>query len=102
MSISEKLGRERTRATALAAIELILGVLIIYIGLQLFIASEHFRFAIFEMQQNSYVPEYMLGIYRTILAVILAGGFFALVHGVKRIVDNALKAWIKSAVPKES
>ena len=39
--------------------------------------------------------------YKTILAMIIAGGFFAFIHGIKRILDNVLNAWVKSAIPKE-
>ena len=96
----KQLEREKDRAIILAGIELVLGIIMVYIGFQFFNASEYFRIAIYEMEQSAYTPEYTLDLFRTILSAILAGGFFALIHGVKRIADNFLNAWVKSAIPE--
>lgn len=55
-----------------------------------------------EMATSPYTPDYLIGLYNAILLVTIAGGFFAVVHGIKRIVDNVLNAWVKSVTPKPS
>ena len=39
-------------------------------------------------------------LFSAIRMIIIIGGIFALIHGVKRVVDNILSAWVKSAIPK--
>jgi ammonia channel protein AmtB len=86
----------------LAGIELVLGILMIYIGWQLYNAGEYFRIAIYEMEQSPFTPKHIINLFRTMLTTTLAGGFFALVHGIKRIADSSLNAWVKSAIPETS
>jgi len=71
-----------------------------YVGIQVLSISEAWRFAMYEMRQ--YASEETMQIYGTALGIILAIGFFTLFHGVKRIFDNLLNAWVKSAIPKTS
>ncbi len=99
-NIKEQLKRERDRAILIAGFELLLGIIMAYIGWQFFNANEAFRIMIYEMEQSIYTPAYSIDLFRTIQAGTLAGGFFALVHGVKRIADNVLNAWVKSAIPE--
>lgn len=102
MAVPEQLKREKVRAIAVAIIELVLGSLMAYIGFQLFNISEIWRIVIMEAAQSPYTPEYIIGLYNAILLVIIGGGIFAVIHGVKRMVDNLLNAWVKSATPKPS
>lgn len=98
----EQLRREKIRAIAVAIIELVLGSLMAYIGFQLFNISEVWRIVIAETPQSPYIPEYIIGLYNAILMIIIVGGIFSLIHGIKRIVDNVLNAWVKSATTKPS
>ena len=101
-SIEKQLKRERDRAIILAGIELFLGIIMVYIGWQFFNASEFFRITVHEMEQSHYTPEYTINLFKAILSATLAGGAFALIHGIKRIVDNFLNVWVKSAIPETS
>ena len=93
--------RERARALIVAGFELILGVLFILLGWQLFNVSNVFHTMLGEMVQSPYTPTYVYELYRTIQVGFLIGGFIAFVHGAKRMVDNMLDVWAKSALPKE-
>jgi len=57
---------------------------------------------LYEMEKSTYTPEYLINLFRAAVTGSLAAGFFALVHGAKRVVDNSLNAWVKSALPTES
>ena len=85
----------------IAGIEILLGIVMFYIGLQLLNLSESIRFSIYELEEAGYMARETITVYKTILAMIIAGGFFAFIHGIKRILDNVLNAWVKSAIPKE-
>jgi TRAP-type C4-dicarboxylate transport system permease small subunit len=98
----EQLRREKIRAIAVAIIELVLGSLMAYIGFQLFNISEVWRIITEEVTQSPYTPEHIIGLYNAILMVIIVGGIFSLIHGIKRMVDNVLNAWVKSATTKPS
>jgi len=97
---SEQLKREKIRAVMIATIELILGATMILIGIQFINVAEFFKFELYEVMKE-YPQERYLDLYRTIITGSLAGGFFAMLHGVKRMVDNLLNAWVKSAIPTE-
>jgi len=96
----EQLEREKTRAIIIAGMEILLGAIMLYIGIQVLSISEAWRFAMFQMRQ--YATEETMQMYGIVLGIILASGFFAFFHGVKRIFDNLLNAWVKSAIPKTS
>jgi len=94
----EQLRREKIRAITVAIIELVLGSLMAYIGFQLFsIGMQAFA----EMAPYLYTPG-INGLYNAIPMIIIAGGIFSLIHGIKRMVDNVLNAWVKSAITKPS
>ena len=100
MSI-EQWRRERARALIIAGFELILGVLFILLGWQLFNVSNVFHTMLLEIVQSPYTPMYIYELYMTIRIGFLIGGFIAFVHGAKRMVDNVLDVWAKSALTKE-
>jgi len=97
----EQLRREKIRAIAVAVIELVLGILTAYIGFQLLNIGELWRLA-FMGVPSPYQPEPMFEMYNAIPMIIIAGGIFSLIHGIKRMVDNVLNAWAKSATTKPS
>ncbi|MDH5771407.1 MAG: hypothetical protein OEZ25_09000 [Candidatus Bathyarchaeota archaeon] len=97
----EQLRREKIRAITVAIIELLLGSLMAYIGFQLYSIGEAWRSVIAAMAQYPYTPE-INGLYNATPMIIIAGGIFSLIHGIKRIVDNVLNAWVKSATTKPS
>jgi uncharacterized membrane protein YphA (DoxX/SURF4 family) len=97
---TEQLEREKTRAVVIAVLELVLGVTMLYVGLQVLSISEAWRFTLYQMQQ--YAPAETMQMYEAALGILIALGFFALIHGIKRIADNLLNAWVKSAIPKAS
>jgi ascorbate-specific PTS system EIIC-type component UlaA len=94
----EQLEREKTRAIIMAGLEIVLGTIMLYIGLQVLSVSDAWRYAMFQMRQQA--TEETMAMYGTALGIIMATGFFALLHGLKRIIDNILNAWVKSAIPK--
>lgn len=100
MSI-EQLKREKTRSLIIAGFELIIGILFIVLGWQFFNMSNLFSTMLYEMEESPYYPNYIFDLYRTIQIGFLAGGFIGFVHGVKRMIDNTLNAWVKSALPTE-
>jgi len=102
MSVLEQLKREKYRAIAIMAIELILGGIIIFIGFQFFVISEIWHLIILEMAESPYTPKYIVELFSVIRMLFIVGGIFAFIYGVKRIVDNVLNAWVKSATPKPS
>jgi uncharacterized membrane protein len=88
----EQMKREKVHAIVVAAIEVGLGFLVLYIGLQFFNIYNSLNQLL-----GPYTPSYFMDI-RTI---VLIGGIFVILHGIKRMVDNILNAWVKSAVPPE-
>jgi len=92
----EQLRREKFRAIAIAIIELTLGAIMTYVGFQLFNLSELWRLIFVET--SGYYSEQHIEFYNAIFLIIISGGIFVLIHGIKRIVDNILNAWVKSAI----
>ncbi len=88
----EQIKREKVHASVVAAIEVGLGFLVLYSGLQFFNLYDSFGQLL-----SPYTPPYLMDI-RTI---VLIGGIFVILHGIERIVDNVLNAWVKSAVRPE-
>jgi hypothetical protein len=45
-------------------------------------------------------PAFIIDLFKTVRTILLIGGILIVLHGVKRIVDNVLRAWARSATPK--
>jgi len=97
----EQLEREKTRAEIIALLELVLGGTMLFIGFQLFNLYGVIQLTLFEMIRSR-APTESIDMMRLMLSVIIAAGFFTVFHGVKRMADNVLNAWVKSAIPKNA
>lgn len=50
---------------------------------------------------GSYYPNYLPGMYGVIGSMITFGGIYVLLHGIKRIVDNAFIAYLAGSTKQE-
>jgi len=94
----EQLRREKIRSVVMAGFELIIGVLFIALGWQFFSVGGFF--SVMTSQITGY-SGYLFDLYKAIQTGFFVGGFIAVFHGIKRITDNILNAWVKSALPTE-
>jgi hypothetical protein len=99
MYLLDQMRRERIRAIVVAAFELILGSLMAFIGFQLINFGGAWLTQVQQMLQSPYQQRFIVDMYTAIALVSIAGGLFALIHGIKRIIDNILNAWIKARAP---
>jgi len=96
----EQLEREKTRAEIIAMLEVVLGGTMLFIGFQLFNLYGSLQYSMFQMMRSTTTPKETIDMLNLILSVTIAAGFFTVFHGIKRMADNVLNAWVKSAIPK--
>jgi hypothetical protein len=87
---------EKTRGIGVSLFGIILGGIEIILAAFIVSFSTYFTMLTADVTKASYMPAYWSGLLGATSSLVMVGGIYVLVHGVKRIVDQTFLAYISA------
>lgn len=92
-----RFSRERTHSIIVAFFESILGIMTFVLAWDFIDAGNLMNVWIAQMMRSPYTPQEAIDFFKSVQSGLYFVGAFIFLHGLKRIVDNVLDAWVKSS-----